>query len=100
LGARPIETVMPTSASISRWTRASITAGGAPCRRSVPERSIQASSSDSGCTRGVRASSLAMIRPLSCLYLAKLGLMTTASGHSFSALYIGMAERGPLMRAM
>ena len=40
------------------------------------------------------------MRALSCLYLAKFGLMTTASGHSFNALNIGMAERAPLMRAM
>ena len=52
-GARPIETVTPTSASTSRAKRASTTAGGAPCSASVPARSSTASSIDSGCTSGV-----------------------------------------------
>jgi hypothetical protein len=84
LAARPTETVMPTSRSISACSRASTRAGGPPCSRSEPDRSSQASSSDSGWTRGVSASSLAMIRALSARYLAKSGLMTTASGHSFA----------------
>ncbi len=100
LGARPIDTVMPTSRSISPWTRARTKAAGPPCRRSQPLRSSQASSSDRGCTSGVRALSLSMIRRLSVRYLVKSGLITVASGHSFSALNIGMAERTPEMRAM
>jgi hypothetical protein len=35
-----------------------------------------------------------MVR-LAALYLAKSGLMTTASGQALSALNIGMAERTP-----
>ena len=43
---------------------------------------------------------MAMICRLAALYFAKSGLITTAFGQSSRALYIGMAERGPLMRAM
>jgi hypothetical protein len=95
LGARPMETVMPTSASISAWTLASARAGQPLLIRSVPDRSSQASSSDRGWTRGVSRSSLAMIRRLSRMYLVKSGLSTTASGQAFSAVNIGMAERTP-----
>ena len=40
------------------------------------------------------------MRLLSALYLAKSGLITTASGQAAIALNIGMAERTPFMRAM
>jgi len=66
----------------------------------VPERSSQASSSDSRCTSGVTSRSLAMIRALSVRYLAKSGLTMVASGQSLRALNIGIAERTPDMRAM
>ena len=52
----PTETVRPRSRSISAWSRAIRSAGGAPCSRSVPVRSRKASSSDSGSTSGVSAS--------------------------------------------
>jgi hypothetical protein len=98
--ASPTETVMPTSRSMSSCRRASVAAGVAWCRRVVPERSSQASSSDSVWIRGVTALSFSMIRPLSWRYLAKFGLITTASGQSLRAVNIGMAERTPDIRAM
>ena len=58
---RPIEPVTPSSAFIRRVSRASITAGGAPCRRWVPERSMNASSSDSGWIAGVSSSIIVRI---------------------------------------
>ena len=57
----PMEPVMPSSSRIRRTSRASITAGGAPCSRAVPVRSRKASSSDSGSTAGVRSSIIARI---------------------------------------
>ena len=52
----PIETVMPISSRIPRCRRTSASAGGQPCRDSVPARSRKASSIDSGWTSGVSAS--------------------------------------------
>ena len=95
LGARPTEIVSPVSCSIRACTFARVRAGAPPCRRSEPERSTHASSRLRGCTRGVSERSVSMMRPDSKTYFEKSGRMTTASGHSFSALYIGMAERGP-----
>ena len=95
LGARPMETVSPVCASMRAWALARVTAGGAPCRRSVPDRSIQASSSDRGWTSGVSSASRPMMVLLSVLYLAKSGLITTACGQAARALNIGMAERTP-----
>ncbi len=91
---------MPTSRSICACTRARVSAAGPPFSRSAPLRSSQASSSDSGWTRGVRACSVCMIRPLSVRYLVKSGLMITACGQSRRAWNIGIAERTPEMRAM
>ena len=59
----PIETVMPSFRSTSAAKRASTLAGGRPCSRSVPERSRNASSIESGSTSGVSAS-------ISCAHLA------------------------------
>ena len=98
--ARPTETVSPTSLSIFACKRASCRAGDPPFNRSVPERSIQASSSDNGCTSGVRAPIRSMILRLSARYLAKSGRRTTASGQARSALNIGIAERTPKVLAI
>ena len=91
---------MPISSSISACRRVKTSAGEPPCRRSDPARSTQASSSDSGCTSGVSASSLAMMRALSARYLENSGGMITASGQSRRAWNIGMAERTPDSRAI
>ena len=58
---RPIDPVSPSSSCIRLVSRASITAGGAPCSRWVPDRSMNASSSDSGSTTGVSSSIIARI---------------------------------------
>ena len=98
--ASPIETVTPVSASMRACNFARVTAGGAPCRRSVPDMSIQASSSDRFWISGVNSPAMPRMRLLSARYLAKSGEITTASGQSASALNIGIAERTPLIRAM
>ena len=95
LRARPMETVMPSSASTRRAKRSSTTAGGAPCNASVPERSSTASSMESGCTSGVRASIIARTWRETAAYFAISGRITTACGHSLRALNIGMAARTP-----
>ena len=98
-GARPMETVSPVSASIRFCSRMSCSAGGPPFSRSVPFRSIQASSSDRVCTSGVSSRTMPKMRSLSTTYFAKSGLITTASGQAFSALNIGIAEPTPYSRA-
>ncbi len=100
LADSPMDTVRPVSVSIRACSLASVTAGGALCSRSVPARSIQASSKDRFWISGVSSPAMPRMRLLSARYLVKSGLMTTASGQSFSALNIGIAERTPLMRAM
>ena len=50
---------------------------------------------DRGCTSGVVSSISARTCRPTALYFSMFGLMTTALGHSFSALNIGMAERQP-----
>ena len=57
----PMEPVMPSSCSIRRARRASMTAGGAWWRRCVPVRSRNASSRERGSTMGVRSSIIARI---------------------------------------
>ena len=52
----PIETEMPISSRIPCCRRTRASAGGQPCRDSVPARSRKASSIDSGWTSGVSAS--------------------------------------------
>ncbi len=49
---------------------------------------------------GVSASMCARIWRLTATYLAMSGLMITASGQSWRALNMGMAERTPDWRAM
>ncbi len=98
-GAKPIETVIPTSASTSRAKRASTTAGGAACNACVPARSTTASSIDNGCNSGVSRTIMVRICRPTATYLLKSGRITTASGHAFSALNIGIALCTPYMRA-
>ena len=87
--------VSPVSSSIRFCIRAKTSAGKPWLIRSVPERSSQASSSERGCTRGVRVCSRPMIRLLSKVYLLKSGLITTACGQALRALNMGIAERTP-----
>ena len=96
----PMETLTRSCASISFDRRARIRAGGALCRRCVPERSRKASSIDSGSTSGVTARMRSRIERPTSAYLPMSGRMIVASGQSASALNIGMAERTPLMRAL
>jgi len=69
----PIDTVMP----MVRWTssakRASVLAGEAPWIRSVPDRSRNASSIDSGSTSGVSASIACRTSRPTRTYLAMSG---------------------------
>ena len=95
----PIETVTPISSSTRFWKRASVSAGGAWCTRSVPVRSRNASSIDSGSTAGVSASISSRTSRPTRAYFAMSGGMTTACGQAFSALNIGIAERTPKVRA-
>ncbi len=97
---RPMETVMPQVFSTSRAMWASVAAAGRRNKVSVPDNSRNASSRDKGSTSGVAASKIARICAATRLYFAISGLITTACGHSSSALNIGIAERGPYLRAM
>ncbi len=80
--------------------RASESAGGARCTFSVPARSMNASSIETGSTSGVSSSIIRRTSRLAATYFWKSGRTTTASGQSFSAWNIGIAERTPEMRAM
>jgi hypothetical protein len=55
---------------------------------------------ESGSTSGVRSRISARMRCDLAAYFALSGLMMTASGQSFVALNMGMAERTPESRAM
>ena len=57
----PTDPDSPSSTSIRRIMRAISTAGGAPCSRAVPVRSMNASSSDRGSIAGVNSSIIARI---------------------------------------
>ncbi len=70
-------------------------AGTAPCTASVPLRSRNASSIDSGSTSGVRRRISALTARPTSRYFAMSGRITTASGQAASALNIGIAERTP-----
>ena len=70
-------------------------AGLAPWRGSVHERSMNASSTESGSTRGVRPSIIARTSRPTAVYFFILGLMTVTAGQALRALNIGMAERTP-----
>jgi hypothetical protein len=59
-----------------------------------------ASSIERGCTSGVNASISSRTWRAAATYFAMSGLMTTASGQSFRALNIGIADFTPWMRAM
>ena len=58
-------------------------------------RSMNASSMESGSTRGVRLSIIARTSRPTAVYFFMSGLMTVASGQALRALNIGMAERTP-----
>ena len=95
LGASPIDTVMPTSASTRRANRASVRAGLPWWTRSVPVRSRKASSMETGSTAGVSSSISSRTARPATLYFSMSGLITTASGQAFKALNIGIADRTP-----
>jgi hypothetical protein len=91
----PIEIVIESVFSTSAAKRASTLAAERPCRRSVPERSRNASSIDSGSTSGVKARIICRTSRPTRAYFSMLGRTTRACGHSRSASNIGMAERTP-----
>ena len=75
-------------------------AGGEPWSFSVPVRSMNASSNDSGSIMGESSDMNFLICLDTLTYISMRGGTTTASGHSFSALNMGMAECTPLIRAI
>ena len=97
---RPTETVTPMLVSTSRAKRASTFAGIMPWTRSVPLRSRNASSIESGSTSGVSACIAWRTSRPTRTYFAMSGRITIADGHNASALNIGMAERTPKVREM
>ena len=100
LWLRPIETEMPISESIRLTKRTRLCAGGPPCRRSVPRKSIKASSIDSGSTSGVRSFIICRTSRPTRPYFSISGGMMMASGQAALALNIGIAECTPWMRAI
>ena len=56
---------------------------------------MNASSMESGSTRGVSACIIVRTSRPTAAYFFMSGLMTTASGHALRALVMGMAERTP-----
>ena len=99
LAASPIDTVMPSSRSTCSEKRASDLAGGMPCSRSVPERSMKASSIDTGSTSGVSSRMRARTPLPTSAYLSMRGRTIVACGQSRLASNIGIAERTPKVRA-
>ena len=97
---KPTETVTPTSISIRRARRASVGIAPPPLAPSQPARSRKASSIDKGSTKGVSARILSRMSCPTAAYLRMSGAKTAASGQSFNACAIGMAERTPQVRAM
>jgi hypothetical protein len=95
LGAGKIETVMASSFSTLAAKRASALAGHMPCSRSVPARSRNASSIDSGSTSGVSLSIMRRTSRPTREYFSISGRTTLACGHRRSASYIGIADRMP-----
>ncbi len=87
--------VMPIAVSISAAKMASTFAGGMPCSRAVPCRSMKASSIETGSTSGVRLYMRARTARPASAYLAMLGRTMLACGHSRLASNIGIAERTP-----
>ena len=79
---------------------ASDLAGDMPCRRAVPDKSMNASSIDTGSTSGVEVEhQRAHLRGRRAAYFAMSGRTTLACGQSRRASNIGMAERTPKVRA-
>ncbi len=100
LKLRPTETVIPISSSMRFTRRSMVRAGGAWCRRSVPLKSMKASSMESGSTNGVSSRIRARTSPPAFAYFSMFGFTTTASGQALSALNMGMAEPTPRIRAI
>ena len=91
--------VMEGSPSTLRASVASVAAALLRCRDWVSERSMNASSIESGSTNGLRSCIIARSSLPTAAYVFMPGVTTTASGQAFSALNIGMAERTPHVRA-
>ena len=96
--AMPTEQVMPCS-SCTRARSSRPISTGRPRRRTAPETSRNASSSESGSTCGVMLANSAMTPALTRLYLRWSGGTTTSCGHSRRARPIGIAEWMPNVRA-
>jgi hypothetical protein len=86
---------MASAASTRLAKRASAFAGTMRCSRSVPVRSMNASSIESGSTCGVSSSISRRTSRPTFTYFSMSGGTTTACGHSLRAVNIGMAERTP-----
>ena len=71
-----------------------------PWTRSQPARSRNASSIDSGSTSGVSSDHHRADLFGDAGVFGHVGRQTIASGQSFSAAAVGIAERTPLVRAM
>ena len=86
---------MESASSTRRARAASVSAALARCRDWVPERSMNASSMESGSTSGVQSSIIARTSRPTAVYFFMSGLMTSASGQARNALNMGIAERTP-----
>ena len=86
VGGEPDRDVMPISLSTRAAKRASALAALMPCSRSVPARSMKASSIEIGSTCGVSSSISARTWRLTRAYFSMLGGTTVACGQSFQRL--------------
>ena len=91
----PIDTVILSSRSTRSAKPASALAGDMPCSRSVPDRSMNASSIETGSTSGVRSRMRARTSRPASAYFSMFGRTMVACGQSLRASNIGMAERMP-----
>ncbi len=98
LAASPAEAVSPVSPRMRRLI--SRTASGAgPNSDAVPVRSTNASSTETGSTRGEKSPRMAMICREARTYLSMSTGRKTPSGHSRAAFEMGIAELTPNTRA-
>ena len=97
-GARPAEAVRRVSSRMRTLIRRTA-ASGLPKSRSVPVRSTNASSTETGSTRGEKPARIAMIWSETSRYFAMSTGRNAACGHRRAARPIGMADRTPKTRA-
>ena len=86
---------MESSSSTRRASPARVFAGLALCSVTVLERSMKASSMESGSTSGVSSSIIARTWRPTAAYFFMSGLTTTASGQTLRAWNMGIAECTP-----